>query len=107
MGQEIHKIAFDPLDDQALYVTTWRRMTHGVQVSIWDSELYRVDLRTNTSTFVTTLTDHSLYILDEAQSHLVDSMEQLVFEDDRLHLGLGEPHWLDEYGTAPCLWWPT
>ncbi len=57
VGKEILKIAFDPLDDNALYVTTYRRTVVGREVAETDSDLYRVALNDNRSSFVTTLRD--------------------------------------------------
>lgn len=54
VGNEIHKIAFDPFDDNALYITTWQRRMLGVP-SVEDSDLYRLDLRDNSSSFITRL----------------------------------------------------
>ncbi|MEM6346578.1 MAG: hypothetical protein AAF927_22005 [Bacteroidota bacterium] len=56
-GKEIHKIAFDPLDDNALYITTYRRIVVGREVEETDSDLYRVELNNNAVSFVTSLTD--------------------------------------------------
>ncbi|MEM6965224.1 MAG: hypothetical protein AAF573_10685, partial [Bacteroidota bacterium] len=55
-SDEIHVIAFDPLDDNALYLTTWERKPLS-QSQSHGSDLYRVDLSENTSTFVTHLSD--------------------------------------------------
>ena len=73
-GSEIHKIAFDPLDDNALYITTWNRIVVGREPSVIDSDLYRLDLVNNSSTFITTLNDFDTEkLMLNGQSDLLSS----------------------------------
>ena len=73
IGSELHRIAFDPLDEDALYVTTWER--EAVSGSN-DSDLYRLDLCTNEASFVVTLEGFSLSdLLINAKGDLLSSAQ--------------------------------
>ncbi|MEO1712925.1 MAG: hypothetical protein AAFU60_06280 [Bacteroidota bacterium] len=109
-GNEIHKIAFDPLDDNAIYITTWKRTSPGIEAFVENSELYRLDLVQNTSTFISTLTDFNQdeLMLNQHGELLSEAMGEglTIFDLSSLEL-IQEQVVQDEYTSLHGATWIT